>query len=215
MAFVKADIDKEKKQRRDQNGLTEEEFLRKYKASDYPRPSLTVDVAMFDIAGEELKILLIRRKNHPWIGCRALPGGFVEQDECAEEAAARELEEETHLKGITFAPCGFYSTPDRDPRTWVVSRGFFAVTDGLQKAEAGDDAAEADWFTVHEESEGNSFALVLRFAEEKIRITGEYGVQPLTGLLQVTGAVCEDLACDHASIISDAYLALKHCREIK
>ena len=205
----------DRKQRRDQNGLTEEEFLRQYKASDYPRPSLTVDVAMFDTAGEELKILLIRRKNHPWIGCRALPGGFVEPGECAEEAAARELEEETHLKGLSFAPCGFYSTPGRDPRSWVVSRGFFAVTDGIQKAEAGDDAAEADWFTVHEESEGSDFVLVLHFDEEKVRITGDYCVQPLTGLPQITGAVCEDLASDHASIISDAYLALKRCMEMK
>lgn len=203
----------DRKMRRDQNGLTEEEFLQQYKASDYPRPSLTVDVVMFDSTGADLKVLLIRRKNHPWIGCRALPGGFVEPEECAEEAAARELEEETHLKGLDFAPCGFYSAPGRDPRSWVVSRSFFAVTDGLQKAEAGDDAAEADWFTVCEESQGSHFELVLRFHEEELRITGEYGRQPLTGLPQVNGAFCEDLASDHASIISDAYLALRRCRE--
>jgi ADP-ribose pyrophosphatase YjhB (NUDIX family) len=169
---------------------------------------------MFDTKGDELKVLLIRRKNHPWIGCRALPGGFVDPGECAEEAAARELEEETHLKGLDIAPCGFYSTPGRDPRSWVVSRGFFAVTDGLQRAEAGDDAAEADWFTLREESQGSPFVLVLRFMEEELRITGEYERQPLTGLLQVRGAFCEDLASDHAAIISDAYMALRRCREV-
>ena len=205
----------EKELRRDHNGLTEEEFLRQYKASDYPRPSLTVDVVMFDTAQEQLKVLLIRRKNHPWIGCRALPGGFVDQGECAEEAAARELEEETHLKGLSFAPCGFYSKPGRDPRTWVVSRGFFAVTDGLQQAEAGDDAADADWFTVHEESEGSHFVLVLRHAGEELRIMGEYGVQPLTGHTVINGACCTDLASDHACIISDAYLALMRCRGMR
>ncbi len=204
-----------KEEKRDQNGLTEAEFLRKYKATDYPGAYLTVDVVIFETSGEELKLLLIRRKNHPWIGCRALPGGFVEPGECAEEAAARELEEETHLKGMQFAPCGFYSTPGRDPRAWVVSRGFFAVSDGKQKALAGDDAADARWFDVREESQGDAFSLVLRRDEEVLAISGKLQVHPLTGILQVKEAACEDLACDHASIISDAYMAWKRCKETR
>lgn len=198
-------------ERRDSNGLTEEEFLRQYKAGDYPRPSLTVDMVIFDQDRDGLKVLLIRRKNHPWIGCRALPGGFVEPGESAEEAAARELEEETHLKNMRFAPCGFYSTPGRDPRTWIVSRGFFALHDGTQEAYGGDDAADADWFLIRDESSDSHFCLSLCHEGEELRIEGTCGVHPLTGQIQVTDAACRDLACDHPSIISDAYLALQRC----
>ena len=204
-----------KEEKRDQNGLTEAEFLRKYKTAVYPSSYLTVDIVIFEKCGEALKVLLIRRKNHPWIGCRALPGGFVEPGESAEDAAARELEEETSLKDMLFAPCGFYSAPHRDPRSWIVSRGFFAVSDGKQKALAGDDAADADWFDVREESRDSDFILTLSRENEKLQIRGELCMHPLTGLLQVKGAVCENLACDHASIISDAYMAMKRCREMR
>lgn len=201
----------QKSERRDSCGRTEEEFLRQYKAGDYPRPALTVDMVIFEIAQDGLRVLLIRRKNHPWIGCRALPGGFVEPGESAEQAAARELEEETHLKNMRFAPCGFYSAPGRDPRTWIVSRGFFAVNDSGQKAFGGDDAADADWFLIRDESRDSHFCLLLSHKDEELRIEGECSVHPLTGLIRVSGAICEDLACDHASIISDAYLALQRC----
>ena len=81
----------------DENGLTEEEFLSQYQPRDYERPSVTVDMLIFavDKSGENKRLLLIKRKNHPYLGCWALPGGFVEMKESLREAAARELEEET------------------------------------------------------------------------------------------------------------------------
>ena len=84
----------------DENGLTEEEFLSQYQPRDYERPSVTVDMLIFavDKSGENKRLLLIKRKNHPYLGCWALPGGFVEMKESLREAAARELEEETGVK---------------------------------------------------------------------------------------------------------------------
>ena len=86
----------------DENGLTEEEFLSQYQPRDYERPSVTVDMLIFavDKSGENKRLLLIKRKNHPYLGCWALPGGFVEMKESLREAAARELEEETGVKGM-------------------------------------------------------------------------------------------------------------------
>ena len=67
----------------DENGLTEEEFLSQYQPRDYERPSVTVDMLIFavDKSGENKRLLLIKRKNHPYLGCWALPGGFVEMKE--------------------------------------------------------------------------------------------------------------------------------------
>ena len=81
----------------DKNGLTEEEYLKNYRPGDYERPSVTVDMLIFavDNREESIRLLLIKRKNHPFLGCWALPGGFVEMTESLRDAAARELEEET------------------------------------------------------------------------------------------------------------------------
>lgn len=74
---------------RDKNGLTEREFLASYRQKDYPRPSVTVDIAVFQRGQGGLRALLIRRGGHPYLGCWALPGGFVNPDEEAHAAAAR------------------------------------------------------------------------------------------------------------------------------
>src|SRR5579863_7145352 len=83
---------------------TEAEFLRGYRPADFPRPSVTVDIAAFSVIDAELRVLLIRRGEHPFKGSWALPGGFVrvgdghrDQGEDLDAAAARELEEETAL----------------------------------------------------------------------------------------------------------------------
>ena len=88
---------------RDKNGLTEREYLAQYRADKYPRPSVTVDVCIFSRAADgSLRTLLIRRGGHPFLGWWALPGGFAQPGERVEEAAARELEEETNLCGLTL-----------------------------------------------------------------------------------------------------------------
>jgi 8-oxo-dGTP diphosphatase len=107
---------------------------------EYPRPSVTVDVVIFTIADDDLKVLLIRRGAEPFKGKWALPGGFVEMDESLEQAAARELEEE---QLFTFG------APKRDPRGRVISVCYFALVDATrQTIRAASDAADAQWHSV-------------------------------------------------------------------
>ena len=134
---------------RDKNGLTEAEFLAGYNADKYPKPSLTADVAVFARDGETLRLLLIRRGGHPYLGCLALPGGFANKNEPIEQTAARELEEETGITGVPLTLFGVFSKPGRDPRGWVVTVAFAAVVEaGSVTAQAADDAADAQWYDV-------------------------------------------------------------------
>ena len=133
---------------RDQNGLTEQAFLEAYKKKQYPAPYLTADVVLLSTDG---RVLLIRRKGHPFLGCLALPGGFVNPDESAKDAALRELNEETGavLAEVDLHEIGLFSKPGRDPRGWIVSDAFFAVVDpNAVTVSAGDDAADAGWIPV-------------------------------------------------------------------
>jgi 8-oxo-dGTP diphosphatase len=102
-------------------------------------PSLAVDCVVFDPAG---RLLLIRRKNPPFRGQCALPGGYVDYGESTEHAAARELKEETGLVATSVALIGVYSDPQRDPRGHVVSIAYRIETAG-HDPHAGDDAAAA------------------------------------------------------------------------
>jgi len=111
----------------------------------YEKPSVTVDCVVFDDCD---RLLLIRRRNAPFAGQFALPGGFIDPGETTEDAARRELREETGLETRELRLAGVYSKPGRDPRGWTVSIAYLVTTDGAVP-KAGDDAAEvefrADW----------------------------------------------------------------------
>ena len=140
---------------RDARGMTEAEAIARYRSRNYPKPALTADIVVFARAGEAMKVLLIRRKGHPFIGKLALPGGFANENEPVEMTAARELEEETGVAGLDLKLVDIFSKPNRDPRGWVVSAAFVSLVDyGLLNVQAGDDAAEADWYDVALEAEG-------------------------------------------------------------
>jgi 8-oxo-dGTP diphosphatase len=104
-------------------------------------PALTTDCAVFDRRG---RLLLIRRKNPPFEGQYALPGGFVDVGETVEEACRRELKEETGIEAGPLRLIGVYSDPSRDPRGHTCSVAFLAEV-GEAEPKAGDDAAEARW----------------------------------------------------------------------
>lgn len=137
-------------QKRDEHGRTLDQFLAEYDENRYRRPSATVDMAVFTEA-DGLCVLLIKRRNHPYLGCWALPGGFVEFDEELEDAAARELAEETGVTGVPLRQFGVFGGVNRDPRTRVISTGYYAVVPREELAfAAGDDAADAALFAVEE-----------------------------------------------------------------
>ena len=114
----------------------------------YPRPSLTVDIAVIKENEGDYEILLIKRKNEPFEGMWALPGGFVDIDETVETAASRELFEETNLSGIHLEQFLVFSELDRDPRGRTISVVFTGFLKDDQEAKAKDDALEAHWVDV-------------------------------------------------------------------
>ena len=117
--------------------------------SDYPRPSVTVDLVIFTIAEDDLKVLLIRRGQEPFKGRWALPGGFVEIDESLEEAAARELKEEVGVTNVYLEQLYTFGDTKRDPRGRVISVSYFALVDAeRQRIVAASDAADAKWRSV-------------------------------------------------------------------
>jgi 8-oxo-dGTP diphosphatase len=119
------------------------------KLTDYPRPSVTVDLVIFTIAEDDLKVLLIRRGQEPFKGRWALPGGFVEIDESLERAAARELKEEVGVTNVYLEQLYTFGKPKRDPRGRVISVSYFALVDAeRQRIVAASDAAEAQWRSV-------------------------------------------------------------------
>src|SRR5213075_2959938 len=93
----------------------------------YPRAALTVDCVVFGFDEGELKVLLIERALEPFEGKWALPGGFVRVDETLDEAARRELEEETGLSKVFLEQLYTFSQVDRDPRERVVSVAYYAL----------------------------------------------------------------------------------------
>lgn len=116
----------------------------------FPRPAVTVDIIIFRLSGNRPEVLLIERANEPFRGKWALPGGFVDKDEALEDAAARELAEETGLRGILLTQMHTFGTPGRDPRGHTVSVVYVGYLTEGAVAVAGDDAVNAEWFGLEE-----------------------------------------------------------------
>lgn len=114
---------------------------------EYPHAALTADCVIFGFDGKLIRILLVERGNEPYLGYWALPGGFMHIDETIEEAAARELQEETNLSHVYLEQFRVYSRVARDPRERVVTVAFIALVKPEDyEVIAGDDAANARWF---------------------------------------------------------------------
>jgi 8-oxo-dGTP diphosphatase len=125
-------------------------FLAAYDPSHYPHFGVAADVVLLTVRQGRLSVLLVERGNHPFKGRWALPGGFVEPEEDLDEAARRELAEETGLAidATYLEQLKTYGTPHRDPRTRVVSIVYLAFTAGVADPVAGDDAHLARFFAV-------------------------------------------------------------------
>ena len=118
---------------------------------DWPRPMVSVDSAVFTFIEGRAKLLLINRKNEPFKGKWALPGGFVGIDEELADAAGRELAEETGLSAVQLKQMHTFGTVGRDPRGRQITVVFMGIaTEGINRIKAADDAAEVRWFDLKE-----------------------------------------------------------------
>jgi 8-oxo-dGTP diphosphatase len=107
---------------------------------------VTVDAVVLAGPRDDIEVLLVRRRNEPFAGMLALPGGFVDMDEDLADAAARELEEETGLTGVPLEQLGAFGRPGRDPRGRNICIAFVgALEEKKTHVKGGDDAVEAVW----------------------------------------------------------------------
>lgn len=146
---------------------------------EYPRPAVTVDCVIFGLDEDELKVLLIRRGQEPFAGKWALPGGFVGMEESLEEAARRELEEETGLRQVYLEQLYTFGDVGRDPRGRVITVAYFALTRVLaQPVRAATDADAAAWFGMGELPRlAFDHAAILKAARQRLRSKVRY--QPI------------------------------------
>lgn len=118
---------------------------------EFARPALTVDVVVFALDVDELQVMLVERDLRPFEGYWALPGGFVRVDETLEQAARRELEEETGLKDIYLEQLFTFGDVDRDPRERVITVAYYALVNlEGHDVQASTDARSAAWFSVND-----------------------------------------------------------------
>ncbi len=146
---------------------------------EYPRPALTVDCVVFGLDDEDLKLLLIERDLEPFVGCWALPGGFVQMEEPLEEAARRELQEESGLRDVFLEQLYTFGSVGRDPRGRVVSVAYYALVNILDhQVQAATDARRAAWFSVADPPTlAFDHAEILQVAHR--RLVGKVRYQPI------------------------------------
>jgi 8-oxo-dGTP diphosphatase len=146
-----------------------------YTPANAERPAVTVDVVIFSLRDSDLKVLLIRRAAPPFKGKWAIPGGYVHPDEALDEAAQRELEEETGLPDVYLEQLYTFGAPKRDPRGRVITVAYFALVSDDVTVRAGDDAAEAAWHSVFDLPDvAFDHDEILSYALQRLRYKLEY-----------------------------------------
>jgi 8-oxo-dGTP diphosphatase len=156
-----------------------------YDPSHFPAFAVTVDVVILTVSDGHLHVLLVRRGVAPFQGVWAIPGGFKRPEETLDDAAKRELREETSVDSASFLrQLGAYGDPGRDPRMNVVTVAYLAVLRDVGRVVAGSDAASAALVPVADVADGKvelafDHARILRDAVERVRIDLELkGIAP-------------------------------------
>lgn len=138
-------------------------------------PAIAVDVVIYAMGSESLQVLLVRRRNEPFAGRWALPGGFVGADEALDAAAVRELREETGVTDVYLEQLYTFGEPRRDPRGRVISVAYFALLRQPTATSAADDATAARWFSLHDLPPlAFDHAEILDYARLRLRYKVEY-----------------------------------------
>jgi len=141
------------------------------------RVQVTVDVVIFTIRDGALNLLLVRRGIEPFRGRWAMPGGFILEGESLEQAALRELREETGVAEVYIEQLYTFGDPGRDPRGRIITVAYYALI-AMDRAlvRAGTDAAEARWWPVAELPKRLAFdhARIIEHAVERLRAKIEY-----------------------------------------
>jgi 8-oxo-dGTP diphosphatase len=143
---------------------------------DYPKPSVTVDIVIFSVKDSQLKVLLVNRNIEPFRGKWAIPGGFVRIEENLEDAAKRELEEETGVRDVYLEQLYTFGDTNRDPRGRVITVSYFAlVNSDKMKLEARTDVSKAAWFSVNKLPElAFDHKKIMEYALKRLRWKFEY-----------------------------------------
>lgn len=214
---------------KDEQGLTLEEYLEQYDTRQYETPSVTTDILVFQHpktftqVETGLKLLMIKRRNHPGIGTWALPGGFAEMRENLVDSAKRELMEETNLKDIPLEQMYTWGDYQRDPRCRIITVSFLAfIEEGIKDIKAGDDAKDAAWFDVTYKKVGEEvkekletiYKIELKQEEKNIYLLAEVVcIKNKEGLLKEKRFKViknNGIAFDHPAFIVQALLYIKH-----
>ena len=144
----------------------------------YDKLGITVDIVIFTIKNDALKVLLVKRKLAPYKDQWALPGGFVREKEALDHAARRELEEETGVKDVYLEQLYTFGKPQRDPRGRIVTVAYFALVSSnkIIKPIAKTDVYEADWHSMYDLPKKLAFdhADILAYALKRLRYKLEY-----------------------------------------
>jgi 8-oxo-dGTP diphosphatase len=137
---------------------------------------LTVDIVIFTIEQGALKVLLVKRGIEPFAGHYAIPGGFVLENESLDQAAMRELREETGVAEVYLEQLYSFGDPKRDPRGRVVTVAYYALISAEHsQLRAGSDAAAAAWFAVDAVPDlAFDHPKILAYAVERLRNKLEY-----------------------------------------
>jgi 8-oxo-dGTP diphosphatase len=190
--------------RRDAAWQTPEAKAHHYDATRYERPSVAVDVVMMSVRQRDLQVLLVKRRSWPFEGMWAIPGGFVNIDESLEDAARRELLEETGVQDVYLEQLYTFGDPGRDPRTRVITVTYFALLDSERlQVRAADDAADVGWFSVYN-------LPPLAFDHAKIL---DYTLSRLRGKLEYT-AIAFSLLPEQFTLseLQRVYEIILHCK---
>ena len=164
---------------------SEKEFLTEYKKSNFPVPLLTVDSVLFTVKDDALKILLLKRANHPHKSLWSLPGGFIdiENDETTRDTAIRKLTEKTQVTPPYLEQLQTFSGKKRDPRGWSATVAYFALIAHQEADPFLEHAEDVQWVSLNKLEQHQPLAFdhqaIIQIAIERLRQKALYSMLPV------------------------------------